>query len=79
MNASEIMQVSISTRRRNRRHGCVRIRLRKDRPGHFVSWKETLLGVVLLTASLLALQYIASESATVTEIEAPASASAYRT
>ncbi len=79
MNPSKVMQVSVSTRRRNRRHGSVRIRLRLDSQGHFVSWKETLLGVALLTVSILALQYIVSQSAPPAELEAPASAFAYRT
>lgn len=73
------MQVFVSTRRHNRRHGCVRIRLRLDSRGHFISWKETLLGVALLTVSFLALQYIATQSAPAENVEAPASAFAYRT
>ena len=78
MNARETMQLRISTRRRTRRQGYVRLRLHRDPEGNFVSWKETLLGVVLLTLSFLALHWVVNQAAPATETETPASASAYR-
>jgi hypothetical protein len=79
MNASHIMQLRISTRRRTRRQGYVRIRLHKDSRGNFVSWKETLLGVVLVALSFLALHWIVAQNAPPADRDVPASAAAYRT
>lgn len=73
------MQILIPARRKNRWPGHLTLRFRRNpRTGVFISKKEALLGVLLLTLSVLALHWILSGSATASDREAPVSVSAYR-
>jgi hypothetical protein len=73
------MQLFIPARRRTRGRQ-LRFRFRKnpETNGLFISKREALLGVLLLTLSVLALHWILSGSAMSPEHEDPVSATAYR-
>jgi hypothetical protein len=73
------MQLMIPVRRRNRWPTRIRLRIPK-KPGAgglFISKKEALLGLLLLTLSVLALREIVSSAAPDAR-ETPVSVSAYR-
>jgi hypothetical protein len=74
------MQLLIPARRNNRQPKYFRLRFEKSphADGVFISKKELLVGVLLLTLSILALQWIVS-SAMPTARETPVAASSYRT
>ena len=72
------MQLLIPARRNNGRPRYFRLRFQKNprTNGVFISRKELLVGVLLLTFSVLALHWIVS-SAAPPERETPVAASAY--
>jgi hypothetical protein len=74
------MQLMISARTRNRRPGRLRLRIPKKpgADGLFISRKEALFGLLLLTLSVLALQQIVASATPAARQETPVSLSAYR-
>jgi hypothetical protein len=73
------MQLLIPIGRGNRRRRYLRLRFRRNlHTGAFISRKEALIGVILLTLSVLALHWIISSATPVADRETPVAASTYR-
>jgi len=80
MDTTPSMLLLVPARRKNRWPGHLRLRFRKNPRTHgvFISRKEALFGVILLTLSVLALHWIVSSTAPAADHETPVAASAYR-
>jgi hypothetical protein len=73
------VQLLIPIGRKNRRRRYLRLRFQKNpQTGTFISKEEALIGVILLTLSVLALHWIISGAAPVAERETPVAASTYK-